>query len=220
MANTPSINPADFGSLVGTFQHIFNKFLQRVDGVLPATIVSFDRSSNPPRAQVQPAIHIRTTDGDQITRAQIASVPVCRIGGGGAFIDFNLSPGDFGLLFACDRDISLLLQNKKASTPNTNRVKSFSDSFFLPIVLNNAIIDPENSNFPVFQKSDGSVSISIQSDKVKVKGDLTVEGDLEVNGNIIINGKLNVIGASYLVGNLYVDGEIAASGAITPNVPP
>lgn len=218
MANIPSIDPANLGSLTGTFQQVFNKLMQRIDGVMPATVVSFDRNSNPPRAQVQPAIHIKTTDGSPMTRAQIASVPVCRMGGGGAFIDFNLAPGDFGLLFACDRDISLFLQNKTASTPNTNRVKSFSDSFFLPFILNGGIIDPENREFTVLQNLNGSISIALQSDKIKVKGDLTVEGDLEVNGNVVINGKLNVVGASYWVGDMYVDGNIAASGTITPGV--
>jgi len=214
MANIPSIDPANLGSLTGSFQQIFNKLLQRTDGVMPATVVSFDRSSAPPRVQVQPAIKIRTTDGSQIPRAQIASVPVCRIGGGGAFIDFNLSPGDTGLLFACDRDISLFLQNKTASTPNTDRIKSFSDSFFLPIVLNSGIIDPENAEFAVFQNQNGSISIAIQSDKVKIKGNLAVNGDVEIDGNLTINGAFN------MSGDMYVDGNIEASGSITPNVPP
>lgn len=214
MANIPSIDPANLGSLTGSFQQIFNKLLQRTDGVMPATVVSFDRSSAPPRVQVQPAINIRTTDGSQIPRAQIASVPVCRIGGGGAFIDFMLNPGDFGLLFACDRDISLLLQNKTASTPNTNRIKSFSDSFFLPIILNDGIIDPENVESAVFQSQNGSISLAIQSDKVKIKGGLTIVGNVEIDGDLTING------AFTMSGDMYVNGNIEASGSITPNVPP
>ncbi len=212
--NIPSVDPANLETLTGAFHHIFSKLLQRVDGIMPAVVVSFDRSSNPPRAQVQPAIHIRTTDGSQVPRAQIASVPVCRIGAGGAFLDFNLKRGDMGLLFACDRDISLFLQNKPASTPTTYRVKSFSDGFFLPLMLNNAIIDSENSEYPVFQTSDGSICIALQTDKVKIKGNLTLQGNLEVDGDMILKGKLTTSG------DVYVSGNISAGGSITPNVPP
>ena len=190
MANKPSIDPANIGSLVGTFDHIFLKNIQAIDGVIPATVVAYDRNSSPPRAQVQPAINIKTTDGQSQPRAQIVNVPVCRIGSGGYFLDFNVKPGDYGLLIACDRDISLFMQNKTASAPNTYRVKSFSDSFFLPIVLKSATIDSENSEFAVLQNEDGSVCISIQTNRVKIKSDL------------------------------YVDGNIQASGSITPDVPP
>jgi hypothetical protein len=185
--NIPSIDPANLGTLIGTFEHIFWKNMQSVNGVMPATVIAYDRNSNPPRAQVQPAINIKTTDGQSIPRAQIVNVPVCRIGGGGYFIDFNVKPGDFGLLFTCDRDISLFLQNKKASAPNTNRIKNFSDSFFLPIVLKNATIDPENSELAVLQNEDGSICIAIHPDKVKIKGKLYVDGDIEASGNITPN---------------------------------
>ena len=188
--NIPSIDPANIGTLVGTFQHIFGKFMQGVDGIMPATVIAYDRSQNPPRAQVQPGINIKTTDGQQFLRAQIASVVVCRMGAGGAFIDFPLKPGDIGLLFACDRDISLFMQSKAPSAPNTNRVKNFSDSFFLPIASKDVIIDSENAELAVLQTDDGAICIALHPDKVKIKG------------------------------NLYVDGTIEASGTITPGVPP
>ena len=72
--NNPSIDPANNGSLAGTIQFAFSKMMQQVNGMLPASVLSYDRETN--RAQVQLLIDIVGTDGTQYPRPQLASVPV------------------------------------------------------------------------------------------------------------------------------------------------
>ena len=107
--NNPSIDPADNDSLVGSITFAFKKLLQQVNGMLPAQVIAYDRTTN--RVQVQILITILTTDGSQVPRPQVASLPVLIMGGGGFTISFPIKEGDFGWVLANDRDISLFLQN-------------------------------------------------------------------------------------------------------------
>ena len=80
--NYPDIDPANNGSLAGVMQFAFYKLLQSTDGMLPATVIAYDRATN--RVQVQLSIAVVTTTGAQISRPQIASLPVMLLGGGGS----------------------------------------------------------------------------------------------------------------------------------------
>lgn len=162
----PSLDPANTGTLTGTLRHVFTKMLQGIDGALPAKVVAFDRAAN--RAQVQPLIAVLTTSSTQVARAQIASVPVVQMGGGGFVMNFNLNPGDLGWIVASDRDISLFLQYYKDSPPNTYRIKNFADSFFIPDVLTGFTVAPEDAGNAVLQSLDGSVKISLGSDTITI----------------------------------------------------
>lgn len=82
MSNTPSIDPANIGTLMGLLRHVFSKQLQDVNGMLPARVIAINGNRNQPRVTVQPLVALLTTDGSQVSRAQIASVPVFQIGGG------------------------------------------------------------------------------------------------------------------------------------------
>jgi hypothetical protein len=85
----PSRNPADSDTLIGGVKLAWTKFLQRVDDMLPARVIAYNRSTN--RAQVQPLISVVSTSQQQIQRAQVASVPVFQYGGGGAVMSFPLA---------------------------------------------------------------------------------------------------------------------------------
>lgn len=226
----PSLNPADNDSLTGTFRHVFSKMMQQIDGVLPAQIIAYDRTNN--LAQVQPLISVVTTDGAQINRSQIASIPVYQIGGGGFTLNFNLLPGDQGLIVACDRDISLYMQTGSESPPNTNFIKDFGNSFFLPMLIRNFTIASEDSEHAVFQNADGTTRISLWPDKIKMTATA-----VEINGNLIVDGNITLINEGLMEGNIEIDGtlkvseraiflsdvasggDITAAGTITPGVP-
>jgi len=202
----PSLDPANTGTLTGLLKMGFNKMMQNTNNCLPAKIVAYDRTTN--RAQVQPLISLLATDGTLTPRAAIASVPVVQYGGGGFILSFNLKPGDLGWIEACDRDISLFLQNYKESGPNTQRIHDFADSKFHPDVMTGYTIAEEDEENAVLQTLDGSVRISIFPDKVKITAPT-----LEVDGNLQLTGETT------LTGDLRVNGNITASGDITPNVP-
>ena len=162
----PSVNPADLGTLTGAFRHIFSKMLQDVNGMLPARVIAFDRNTN--RVQVQPMIAVLTTDKQQVSRAQIASLPVLQIGGGGMIMNFNLVNGDLGWIMASDRDISLFLQSYSETKPNTERKCNFADSLFIPDVMTGYTINPEDATNAVWQTLDGTTRLSLWQEFFKL----------------------------------------------------
>jgi hypothetical protein len=220
--NNPSIDPANNDTLAGSIRFAFNKLLQQVNGMLPAQVIAYDRTTN--RVQVQLLIAVVTTDGSRISRPQIASIPVLVLGGGGFMLSFPLNPGDLGWVLANDRDISLFLQDYNESPPNTARIKNFSDGLFIPDIMKGYTIDPEDEAHAVLSSVDGTIRIALWPDKVKITSPLTlVEGDLTVTGALNAEGGLSGSGGAgpnpfTLTGNLLVTGNIGATGTITPGV--
>lgn len=162
----PSIDPADSEDFTGAFRHIFGKMMQSVDGMLPAKVISYNRTTN--RATVQPLIMMLTTADTTVQRATIASVPVFQYGAGDFLLSFPLKVGDLGWIKANDRDISLFLQSYSNAAPNTIRKKSFSDAVFYPDVMRGYTIAGEDADNAVLQNLDGSVKISLGADKIKI----------------------------------------------------
>lgn len=163
----PSIDPAQRKSLVGTLEFIRTKMLQEIDGMLPARVVAYDRTKN--RASVQIQITMIDTLNQNVIRAQIASVPVLQMGGGGFVISFPISPGDLGWIKATDVDMSLFLQNLKLSPPNTRILHKFDSAMFIPdTMFKSVVIDSEDAANVVLQTLDGNVRVAIWPDRVKV----------------------------------------------------
>jgi len=186
----PSRDPANDDSLLGFARQVLDKFLQGVDDMLPARVVSYDRVKN--RAVVVPMVKLLTTDNRQITRAQYASVPVLQLGGGGFVLSTNLKAGDLGWLKANDRDISLVLQAYKDNAPNTLRKHSFADAVFIPDAMRGiTTAGGEAENFTL-QSLDGSVRVSLGASSVNIVAPgasikLSAAG-VEMTGPVTING--------------------------------
>lgn len=222
----PSVDPANEDSLLGLMKVVIGKAIQEMDNVLPATIIAYDRVTN--RAQVQPQIRIVNTNGQSISRAQIASVPVYQYGGGGFLLNFPLKPGSLGWIIACDRDISQFLQSYSQASPNTYRKKNFSDSFFLPDIMTGYTIASEDSENAVLQNLDGTVKISLGVNSIKIfsptitlnSENLIIDSTSSVSITspaITINSSGEIIATTP---KFAVDGDITASGTITPSTPP
>lgn len=186
----PSIDPPDEGSLGGAFRAILQKMLQGMDDCLPATVIAYDRQRN--RATVKPVIMMGTTDGQKISRAQIASVPVLNIGGGGFVLSFPVKAGDLGWIKATDRDLSLFLQGLKEEWPNTKRMHTFQDGFFIPDVMRQWALAGEDAERVVLQSLDGTTRIAIGDGIVKITApavdidapEVTMTGNLTVAGHV------------------------------------
>lgn len=212
MATTPHANPsrdpANSDSLLGMARQVLDKFLQNVDDMLPARVLSYDRTTN--RATVVPMVKVLTTDGRQVGRAQVASVPVMRFGGAGAVLSFNLQAGDLGWIKANDRDISLVLQGYQDSGPNTLRKHSFQDAVFVPDVMTGVTIASEDEGNAVLQTLDGSVKIALWPDRIKLAaGSVSVvigPTGITVAGNVNFGGDLSVTGHSTLTGGAEIGG--------------
>lgn len=185
------LDPAVKDTLVGTLQFCLNKFLQGVEGMLPAQVVAYDRINSPNFVKVQPLIMILNTDGSVESRPQPAKIPVFSYGGGGFFISFNLRPDDFGWIKSNDRDISLFLQSYAESKPNTLRKMSFSDAVFIPDIMRGYTISPEDLNSMIISSIDGTVKITLATGIIQITAPIMViNGNVQVNGNIAATGTI------------------------------
>ncbi len=206
MSNAPSRNPAGNDTLSGLLNFALLKFLQGVDACLPAEVLAYDAATN--RAQVQPQIVQVTTGNDPVPRAQVASVPVARWGAGGFLIYFPVATGDKGWLIANDRDISIFKQTGLQSAPNTNRLHSFEDGWFLPDTAIGAatLADPAKC---CLQSLDGMTSITLgggiitltspteivlNTPLVSIAGQLVSGTDPSFTQTATFNGTINTTG--------------------------
>ncbi len=237
--NNPNINPADNDTLAGVLRFAFSQLMRSVDGMLPARVLAYDRTAN--RVQVELMIAMVSTSGAQVSRAQIANIPVINFGGGGYILNFPLTVGDLGFVIANDRDISLFLQSYSESPPNTQRVKSFSDAVFIPSVLANYTTDGQDGN-AVLQNLDGTIRISLSSDAITVSagsssievkstgvtidsplttvtGELVVQGLTRMQAGFSCTGIATTIYSAYFGGNIYVNGIGDALTSFNNGVP-
>lgn len=162
----PQYELANEGTLTGLLEEFRKHVLKNMDGMLPATVISYDGNSN--LASVQPSVHMVATNGTLVGRAALASIPVLSLGGGGFNIRFPLVNGSTGWIKASDRDISLYIQKSAAAGPGSNRMHSFSDGLFIPDALSSFSLNSEDTNNFVIQSKDGSLRVAIWPDRVKV----------------------------------------------------
>ncbi|OWK42204.1 Gp138 family membrane-puncturing spike protein [Fimbriiglobus ruber] len=230
MSNAPSRNPAGNDTLTGLLNFALFKFLQGVDGCLPARVIAYDPATN--RAQVQPLIVQVTTGAEQVACAQVASVPVARWGAGGFLVYFPVASGDKGWLIANDCDISIYKQTGEQSPPNTNRQHDFGDGWFLPdtAVGGATLADPGKC---CVQSTDGTTSITMGGGVITLTAPTEIVLDtplVSIAGQIIggtnpaytrtatFNGTVNTTG-DVVAGSISLQGHVhsgvTAGGADT-----
>lgn len=164
--NIPSQHPAQQSGMAEAFRGIVAKYMQQVDGMLPATVISYNRLTG--RATVAPSVNMVSTSGQAVSRAPIANIKVLAIGGGDFLLTFPVKPGDTGWIEASDRDISLWLQGggKSAVSPNTHRTHSFSDGRFIPDAMFNFTLPADAENGVCLQHKDGQAYIILNEDTI------------------------------------------------------
>lgn len=206
----PSIDPADEGSLSGLLRSVLQKSLQTLDDCLPCIVTAVKGRT---RVSVQPQVMMGTTDGEKISRAIIPSVPVLNLGAGGFVLSFPINVGDFGWLKASDRDISLFLQGLKEEWPNTRRMHSFADGFFIPDVMRQWTLSGDDAERVVLQSLDGSARVAIGADKIKLAHPTLIELDapnVTASGNITAAG--HVTGAGIVLDTHHHTGVTTGAG--------
>ncbi len=194
----PSSDPGDDGTLPGLMRVFAMKMAQQTDDMLPARVIAYDRAKN--RATVQPIVRMVTTAGDEVSRAQIASVPVLQIGAGDFLLAFPVNPGDLGWIKASDRDVSLFLQGLDEAAPNTARMHSFQDGLFIPDRMREWSLDPADADRVVLTHSGGATRIAVGVDTIAITASAAVTVDAPavtitsalttVNGPVTVNGTL------------------------------
>lgn len=190
-----SRDPANDDSLIGLFKEVLRKTAQNTDDLLPAQVVSYDRTNN--RATVQILIQLVDVNGNLHNRAQLSNIPVLLIGGGDFFMSWNLPANSLGWVKANDRDISLFMETYTARQPNSLRLHSFEDALFIPDLMTRYTIAGEDAQAVVIQNRAGNVRLSLNSQRIKITapaieitGPTTITGQTTINGNVSTTGTL------------------------------
>ncbi|XYQ53296.1 Gp138 family membrane-puncturing spike protein [Pectobacterium carotovorum] len=186
-------DPAQGSSLAGVIEFAFKKMLQGIDGQLPAVVIGYDRQSN--RATVRPLISRLTTQGQQIERATIASVPVLALGGGEFGITFPLKAGDRGWIESSDRDISLFMQSNETARPNTLRMHEFADGRFIPDLFSDFTLPAEHDGAMLIQHKSGETRIVVKPDEIALRVGNASVVITEESINLSAGGQLLSVGA-------------------------
>jgi hypothetical protein len=226
-STTPLISKASSSNkrLVTALQSMLRANALKDDNLLPAKVISYDRSTNV--ATVQPMIMKVKTDGTTIASNTIALVPVLSLGGGGFHISFPLAAGSLGWIYAADRDMSLFQQTLSMQPPNTTRCHKFSDSMFIPDVFYKYTINASDSEAMVIQSVDGTTRISISEGEVNIFAPTSVTvttptatftGDVAVEGNVTVAKNSTVAGTTVANGGLdTTQGDAAAPVTLSAN---
>ena len=148
--------------------------------------------NNPLRPRAGRTLHLCISGSQQI------DVPVLIAGGGGFLISFDLPVGSTGYIHALDRDIALFLDGYTESAPATKRKQDFSSAIFVPSVFQGYQIS--ESDGMTIQSLDGSVSINLTSEKIKMKAG-SVDIDTE---NLSVTGDISA-------DSLFLSGEASAN---------
>jgi hypothetical protein len=192
MANQkPSILPADEASLTGVIKTAVNKAMQNFDVMLPVEVVAYDRATN--RATVKHLVQMQGSDGEKVSRANVASVRVQQPGNGTFNISLPITPGDKGWLMAADRDMSVFQQGLTEDAPNTARMHSFQDGLFMPDAMSNGDAPAGQSGRVVIGANNGGAYMAFDGDGFyfNIGGTeftLTAAGFAQTGGTVTHNG--------------------------------
>ncbi|MCM1223660.1 MAG: hypothetical protein NC548_55345 [Lachnospiraceae bacterium] len=196
--NPLGYNPADAQTIGGIFDLFMRQFLgARLAMMQPVVVVSVDGAF----ADVRPVLTRFDTRGQPlpITDDQIIhNVPICQPYGARGKLQFQTSPGDHGLLFACNWDASNYKASHTQSTVGSARQFNWSDGFFLPVDFQTI---PDGILI-----SDGA-SIAINPD-----GITATAPTFTINGDVVITGTVNIDGAITANSTITATGEITGNG--------
>jgi hypothetical protein len=193
--------PGDDESLASAMRFIQRAIGMDMENSIPARVISFNRKLN--TATVQPMIVTTLLDPKggstiQKPRDHIPDIPVLSLGAGNYHISFPINEGDLGWLHANDRDITVYLQSLQQSAAGREGPShSFSDGLFIPDVLRQYVINPEDDGAMVIQSTDGLSRISIRQDNIKITTPIRVLLDtplVETTKDMKVGGSLAVLG--------------------------
>lgn len=202
----PSQDPSTGRDLESILDMFRRKLMLDLQCVLPAAIVSYDRSTH--IAIVQPLLKQCDIQGKEFSRPYM-KVTVIRHYAGRYLIDFPLDVGDTGWVVACDRETSLIKQYnpddngemKGMNIPGTGETHMYHFGYFIPdrwgdkyntdnehnAQLSKGDID---ENRLVIQSADGTQKISIGQCDIKVYSTNTT---INTTSDCTINAQAGVV---------------------------
>lgn len=181
------INPATLSTPFGIFDQALRQYFgSRLAVLQPVEVVSVNGSF----ANLRPVIAHFDTDGNPITITDkdiIPNVPIVQPFTANGRIQLKVAPGDKGLLFGGNFDISKYKQSHSATTVGSGRQFSWSDGFFMPV-------DFQSLPDGVLLQS-GASKVDIKDNEISITTTkLKITADVEIIGNVTATGTLEAKG--------------------------
>lgn len=200
------------GQILGAIEKVvderFNSFETAVPGVVTAV-------RNDGRVDVMPSVRKMVTSGviDRFD-APVRGVPLMQIGFSGMAFDLEVSKGDTVILLFMSRDASQWKKRKweKQCDPKSPFANDANSCVAIPFVR-------PDSGAKAVVKIDKDGVVTIDSDKVKISGDVYVEGNVVSRTDVIVG---EGIGPGVSLKNHLHPTPVGPSSAPTPSeaIPP
>lgn len=192
--------------------------LSDVNTAMPATVVSYDPSSN--RAVVRPSLPKRLASGEELPSPSVMEVPVAFQAGGGASLTFPLRPGDGLLLVFAQRSLEGWLSGS-ATAPDDPRRFALSDAIAIPGLRASGLQGDASATVvrwpgATLRLEDGGIA-RMTGTKLIVEGNVEVTGTVQATGNISTPAEVSA-GPIGLKAHRH-GGVQTGSGITSPSVP-
>lgn len=185
----PSYNPSDIQDRAGFLKFFGSKLSSKIQKVIPAQVVSYDRATN--RAVVKILALDITSTGEKLEMKPFPNIPVLMLSGGGFTFSFPVKENQTGWLIAADRDISVFKSLLSVFTPASYRQHQYEDGFFIPDKVNGFQIAESEADAVILTSLDGATKITLQDGQavitaasVVINGNLTVDGTITASGDV------------------------------------
>lgn len=134
-------------------------------------------------------IPVSFTEDAPVDNTPIYNIPVFQLQRANSAIIMMPVVGDIGLIAVCDKDITLVKENKSSAVAQTMRMHSRMDAIYIGGVLNKTpsqFIKFEDNALTITTPSDINISATTLNIKAKtnITGDTNIDGNLTVTKNI------------------------------------
>jgi len=203
----PTINPPDLDDLLAESR---DALLSNFNAV---QIGKIEAVNDDQTVSIKIQFLRRLPDGKTAKYPLLVDCPYFVLNGGGSYLDFPITPGDYCLVLFCDRNIDDWWDTANVAIPPDTRKHNIADGIALVGInprtkaLSNdgaafRLIGPTGSNSLISIKADGSI-------------DITAPGGLNIVANTKITGTLTVTGIIKSLVDIIADYAATAVSMLT-----
>lgn len=183
-------------TLTQLMKHAFFEMMKSVGTSIPGNIVAFDPETQ--LAQVQIGIERVDADGSTKVPEVLIECPVQIPGGADFLIEFEINPGDEGMIIFSQRCIDEWVNSGGVAKNPILRFHNINDCMFIAGIRSqpNKITNYDNDGIKlrnkdgdqyIWLKGDGTAAIKVSS--LDVDGDITSNGTITADTDVVGGGK-------------------------------
>ena len=184
---------------------------------IPAIVENFD--ANTKRIQAKPAIKLKLTNGETLSKPLLLDVPVIFPSGGGYTFFCNLVKNDSVLIIFSERGIENFKKSFNEENPTDTSFYAVTDAIAIA-GFGSLNITPATTSGISLQKEDGTTKLTIEDNAITLHAtNVTLQADsVSVSGNLSVNGHIQstgeVTGAGIAL-STHTHGGVSSGGSQT-----